>query len=227
MSLSLFRRSAAAAVRAGVAIAAAMLVGGCASAPEPRFYSLTPSPNASSAESGSTALKPEPRQSGALVVAIGAIGLPDQVDRPQIVTIFVDQRGVQHLDMSEEHRWAASLQSQIAQVLSEKLAQMLATPYVTAYPQGEAQNPDVRISINVQRFDAQLGSDAVVDAIWFARDTATGQQRGGHTLARARIERSADVYQAVVAAYRAGIDQIAEEVAEAVRSLNATHQQNR
>jgi len=245
MNVRVFRRycrCAAPAVRVGVVAAASavsaaaaaaavtafvLVIGGCAGPPSPHFYSMASSPVSPSTGPVPAVGQPDPRQSGAVVVAIDAIGLPDQVDRPQIVTIIVDKSGIERVDRSEEHRWAASLQSQIAQVLSEKLAQTLATPYVTAYPQDEAQSPDVRISLNVQRFDAQLGNEAVVDAIWSARDTATGQRRSGHTLARVRIDRNADAYQAVVAAYRAALDQVAEGVAETVRALNPARLQNR
>lgn len=178
---------------------------GCASPPGEQFYTLT-----SSAVQPAKAPQPD-----ALVISIGAISLPEQVDRPQIVTLD----GQQRVSISEQHRWAASLQSQIGQVLASSLAQRLDTPLVISYPQPEPRSPDIRVTLSIQRFDAQPGQEVVVDALWSARSVHSDQIQTGHESARVSITSTGDDYAVIAAAYRVALEQISEQVVEGIWSI--------
>ncbi len=184
----------------------AMLLAACTSSPPvEQFYTLT-----TESVSPVSTVRPD-----ALAVSIGAIHLPEQVDRPQIVTLDGEQRVV----ISEQHRWAASLQAQIGQVLASGLAQRLDTALVTAYPQPEPRSPDLRITFTVQRFQAQPGHGVVVDALWTIRATQSEKSLSGHAQALAPIALTGDNYADIAAAYRTALDEITQQVAKGIRSF--------
>ena len=112
----------------------ALLLVGCGSTPNPRFYALN-------------SVAPAAAPPANLSVAVGPVTIPADVDRPQIVNTV----GPNRVRLEEFDRWAAPLQNDIARVLVANLVVALGTPRVTLASQPVAAGVDYRAVVEVQR----------------------------------------------------------------------------
>ncbi|OUL69536.1 PqiC family protein, partial [Paraburkholderia hospita] len=103
-----------------VAVTMATLAG-CAGSPKSDFYTLSAEASRESVSHGSP-----------VIVVIGAVSVPELVDRPQIVV----RAGTNHVTIDEFARWAEPLKSQIPRVFVADLSQLLNSPRVSTLPIG-------------------------------------------------------------------------------------------
>lgn len=176
------------------------LVGGCASTPPSRFYTLS----ATSA--------PAPTRA-ALSVAVGPVSVPAVVDRPQITV----STGPNEVRLEEFNRWAAPLQNSIARVVAENLMALLGTSRVTLFPQSTSADADYRALIDVQRFDSVPGEAATLDAVWTVRRAKDGKVQGGRTTVRETVQ--ARDFDALAAGHSRAVARLSQDIADAVRAL--------
>ncbi|MDH5298187.1 MAG: PqiC family protein, partial [Desulfobulbaceae bacterium] len=100
-----------------------LLLAGCVPRTDPvSYYQLS----ALEAERSGTATA----DSDKLVIGIGPVGLPEYLDRPQIVTRLTPNR----LHLAHNHRWAEPLGQNIARVLGENLSPLLGTDRILLPP---------------------------------------------------------------------------------------------
>jgi len=142
---------------------------GCASSPAPAWHSLLPA-------AGPAA----DRRAAPLVLAVGRVSLPEEVDRPQLVL----HRGPGRVDLLEQERWSEPLKAQLPRLLALGLAQRLPSAQVSAYPAAAATPPVWRLMLDVQRFELQAGSppEALLQLLWAWQPgvaTAAGQRVAG------------------------------------------------
>lgn len=153
-------------------------------------------------------------------VMISAVTVPELVDRPQIVT----RDGANRVSVAEQHLWAEPLRNGISRVLAVRLARTLADAgqpaQVGAYPQTSIPHPDYRITIDVQRFDAVPGGDAVIDVLWSVRKTGDDSIRSGRTVATRPI--AALTYDATVRAWSEDLEVLDRDLAAAIVQGPAT-----
>jgi uncharacterized protein len=109
---------------------------GCASSPEPQFYTLFPR--------GGSTLVSQPWQ-----VELRRPGLPSYLDRPQIVRH--EQPG--KLEFSGAERWGAPLEDMVGNILAQNLAQRLPSARVFTESGAISSSPDVLVEIEIQRFE--------------------------------------------------------------------------
>jgi hypothetical protein len=186
-----------------LAAAALLALAGCGSSPVPRFYTLSPAA-APAAESAGTAP----------TVAIGAVQLPDGLDRPQIVL-----RGAgNQVSFSEFDRWVGSLKDEIALAVAAGLKQSLGGASVYAKPMGPGMNADVDVLLHVQRFDSALGEAATVEVLWQVMP-AKGAARSGQTSVREPA--AGPGYDALVAAHGRALAAVSRDIAAAIRAAQA------
>lgn len=189
-----------------VSALAALVLAGCASTTTPeRFYRL-PMPALGDA-AGATTGKPA-------TIAVGQVGLPELFDRPQLVTVGASTQ----VQIWESQRWAEPLREGIGRALAARLAAELAPAEVLAFPLVGAETPAYRVSVNVLRFDGELGRGVDDAWQWTVRRVADGQQRSGRGAAQAAAR--AGGHEALVAAHGAALDAMAREVAQAIRELS-------
>ncbi len=97
----------------------------------------------------------------AFTVGVKEVILPGYLDRPQMVTIKDDLVG---RDISEMNRWteppAALIQRVLACDLGGRLSKAIVRPVSLS---GEF---DYVVSVDVARFEGQLGKEAVLEALW-------------------------------------------------------------
>jgi uncharacterized lipoprotein YmbA len=117
-------------------LAGALAICGCASSPEPQFYTLFSSPGGRFA-------------SGPLQIQLRRPGLPGYLDRPQIVR--QEQPG--QLELSGAERWGAPLEDMVGSILAQNLAERLPSARVFTEAGGISSLPDAQLEIDIVRFE--------------------------------------------------------------------------
>ncbi|MFW9078471.1 PqiC family protein [Pseudomonas sp. P2757] len=132
------------------ALAACLLLGACSSAPI-SFHTLTPAqPVAGRGDSE---------------IAIEAISVPPQVDRPQIVI----REGNSGLAILETEWWGASLVDELRSALVDQLG-------------NAGGQRKVSVRIDVQRFDSVPGQYGLIDVKWRLREAGAAENACRSTL---------------------------------------------
>jgi uncharacterized lipoprotein YmbA len=181
-------------------LAAAVLLSGCGSSPVTRYYTLNPASAPASAPG-----------KGSMTVAIGAVTLPDGLDRPQIVL-----RGAgSQVTFSEFERWLGSPKDEIALAVAGGLKQALGDASVFASPMGAGANADVSVLLHVQRFDSALGDAAAVDVLWQVVPAKGAAKAGQSTV---REPAGGPGYDALVAAHGRALAAVGRDIAAAIRA---------
>jgi uncharacterized lipoprotein YmbA len=186
-------------------LVALILVGCMGTAPAPRLHSLA------------AGAAPEPLREASSArgyqVVIAQVGVPESVDRPQLL--------VQHeraVDLVEGERWAEPLRRAIPRLLAADLMQQLDGVTVWSIAGAGPTKPDARLSIEISRFESQLGRESVIEALWLVR--AGGTERSGRTVARTPVRSGG--YDALVEAHRIGLRELSRDIGAALAPLVAS-----
>lgn len=185
-----------------VLLATFALATGCAKGPPPNFYVL----HAHASESVVGVER-------GVAVGVGPVELPAHLNRSQIVTRDTDYR----LELSETHQWAEPLKDSVSRVIAVNLSNMLESNRVYVIPRRQRISLDFQVSIDIARFDGQLGEAAVLGARW----TLYGGDTSEPLLSKVTIitERTEDgSYNALVAANSRALQTLSLEIAEAVNA---------
>jgi len=113
--------------------------------------------------------------------------------------------------------WAESLQESFYRVLQENLSTLLDTPDVYRYDRGEASAAEHQVMIDVTRFDAVSGGNAVLSAFW----TLTGKEAGTPRVTRKSVFRTpvwAAGFPGIVDAQNQTLSAFSREIAAAISS---------
>ena len=178
-----------------------MLIGGCVSSPESRYFTLNATMN-------------HAVESSSLSVVVGPVSVPAAVDRPQIVV----STGPNQVRVDDYNRWASPLQSNISRVVADNLGSILGTPRVTVFPQASSATADYQAAVEVQSFGSALGEAATLDAVWTVRRIKDGKLRVGRTTVREPA--SEQGYDALAAAHSRAAARLSQDIAGAVRALD-------
>lgn len=139
-------------------LALSLVVAGCTSAPT-RFYVLTP------LQVGAAVDGVE-----GLTLGIDPVRLPTLLDRPHIVMRIDDNER----RLAEFARWAEPLDENVTRVLAENLSALLGNEQIVRLPSVRAVAIDRRLVVDVLRFDATPGTEAVLEVRWRLYDPNTG-----------------------------------------------------
>lgn len=171
-------------MRLPLAAAAALLAAACAGPAPKESFYVLSAPPAPAAATARVTVKAT---------------VPEAVDR----TAMVIRKGANEVDIDDANRWAEPLKSAVARVVAENLRRELgATP-------GE-----VRVAVEVQRFDSSFAEGATLDALWTATP-ASGPARNGRTVT---TEPAAGGGAAgIAAAHSKALQTLAAEIAGALR----------
>jgi uncharacterized protein len=182
-----------------------MLIAGCVSTPESRFFTLNATLN-------------HAVDTSSLSVVVGPVSVPAAVDRPQIVVTT----GPNQVRVDDYNRWASPLQSGISRVVADNLVSLLGTPRVTIFPQTLSANADYQAAVEVQSFGSALGEAATLDAVWTVRRVKDGRLQTGRTTVREPA--SGRGYDALAAAHSRAVARLSQNIADAVRALDGLGQ---
>jgi len=180
-----------------------MLIAGCVSSPDSRYFTLNATMN-------------HAVESSSLSVVVGPVSVPAAVDRPQIVV----STGPNQVRVDDYNRWASPLQSNISRVVADNLASILGTPRVTVFPQALVATADYQAAVEVQSFGSALGEAATLDAVWTVRRIKDGKLRIGRTTVREPASERG--YDALAAAHSRAAARLSQDIAGAVRALDGS-----
>jgi uncharacterized lipoprotein YmbA len=189
-----------------LAIVAIFFIVGCLGrSPSPRFYALSPM------QEGQVISK---RKSPAhhAVIGIGPVKVADYLDESQIVT----RTGDNQLVKAEFHRWAGSLNDNLANVLADNLGFLLPTDRINRYPWRTSVPIDYQVVVDVVRLDGRLGEAAWLVARW---SVLSGPEKKLLKMSRSSIREpvSGADYGAVVAAQSRALARLSQDIAEAIQ----------
>ena len=189
-----------------VVIAWALITGlaltGCATSPATRFYVLTPVSPGDAAPS---------LASIGITVGIRSVTLPDELDRPQIVT----RTGPNTVQIAEFDRWSGSLRDNIMQIIAANLATLLPGDQVAVYPWRLDTPVDREAIVDITRFDCEMAGQCALQARWrvIERGRTPSTVYGQSTLSVA----AGRDYAALVATQSRLVGALSTDIARAVR----------
>jgi len=186
-----------------LAILIPLLLIGCSSSPKTHYYTLNspPIPDTRSAAMGP-------------VILIGPVTLPDLVDRPQLVL----RSGDNQVEISDTHRWAQSLKSEVARTLAANLALEADAPRVYLLGQTLSDEADLRIAVDILRFESAPASHATIEAQWSVRHKGTSKPITARGIVREAVE--GNTHADLVAAHSRAIAKLSREIAATLRTQN-------
>lgn len=182
---------------AALALLAAISLNACSSSVKTYYYTLQTDALAAR-EAAPT------RQTS---IALASVSLPEIVDRPQLVL----RTGTTQLDISDNHLWGQPLKSEIAHRLAIDLARETGAARVILPGQAGYDDAQIKLTVDILRFDSVPGKEATIEARWRVRRKGTTQPVNGHALVRVAV--SGPSYDALVTAHSQALAQLSREIA--------------
>ena len=186
-----------------VLAALALTLAACSSSPV-HYYTLV-APSAP----GGAINQPVP-----FLLDILPIGLPEQLDQPQLVV----RQGTSGIIMADGERWAGPLGNELRQALSAELSARLATRDIAGLVR-PANKSVLRIKLLVRRFDLWPGQKFELEADWnLAMVDASGNTQLAQLFCHGRFSESAKgSYPELVQAGQRAISALAARIAADAR----------
>ncbi|MCH8055072.1 MAG: membrane integrity-associated transporter subunit PqiC [Deltaproteobacteria bacterium] len=185
-----------------------ILVGGCASTQPTRFYVLTSLPDSVKEEEAG-------RAKWGVAIGVGPVDLPRYLDRPQIVT----RTSRNELDLAEFDQWAEPLKDNFSNVLAENLSILIPTDRIAVFPWNRSTPIDYRVAVEVTRFEAKTGGNALLVARW----SILGKD-GKKVLMTRKSSFSKPVktrgYKTRVSAMNQALEALSREIAKAIKAIS-------
>ncbi len=183
----------------------ALLIAGCASVPETRFYTLSVPPEPS-------AITVMPRDSSIpIFIDVLPVNVPERLARPQLVVRSKGSGPETQLFILEQDRWSSPFNYELRDAFATGIANQTGAVNGArgAYVPDQ---PRYRIAIELSQFDAIAG-DRV-------------QARFGWTITRSTDGRSAACYAAITEPVSGGIEGVVQGVQRAIASIAADISKN-
>jgi uncharacterized lipoprotein YmbA len=173
---------------------------GCTSAPV-RYYTLTPTPD-----------KTLPAPEATLAIDVRVVHTPPQLNRSELMV----RTGPTEMTPLENERWASPLNDEIKDALRLELQHRLGRmaelrPALTK----------LTLNIDVQRFEAELGRNALLEAYWSATQSTTDQRSNGALATTCTFQADEKIhagYAGIVEGYQREIAALAEAIAAVLTS---------
>ena len=189
---------------AEMATAVLLLVAGCSSSPQAKFYTLNNPPLPESAATTTT-------DRTTVAVKIGPVSIPDALDQPQIVT----RTGSNTLTLSEFHRWGGDLRDDLERVLGENIAILLPTNHITLSQEITILPIDFQVIVNIRELGGELGGSVILNADWLIKPSGDQPIVADKSVLR-ETALSPD-YSDFVAAQSRLIARLSREIADAIK----------
>ena len=139
-----------------LALLGSLWLTGCALQPLPQFYQL---------DAGQPAL---PARDKGPAVLLGPLKLADYLQRENLLQRESDGS----LQLSQEARWAGSLEDDVGQLLVRQLAGRLDSSRVALYPDRVGFVGQWQVVLTIGRLDSGVAQPAVLEAQWRVLDAA-------------------------------------------------------
>ncbi len=179
------------------------ILAGCGSTEPSRFYLLDAVSGPGDAAAGTAA---------DLSVGIGPVALPGYLSRPQIVT----RSASPEISVAEFDRWAEPLDENVVRVLADNLSALLGTDRIAVFPWNGAQPLQYRVTVDVTRFDGELGGSAVLSARWALSGEAGAKLLTVRKTTLTEPVEAGGGYEALVGAQSKLLGELSKEIATAI-----------
>ncbi len=188
-----------------------MLLAGCAETSPTRFYTLS--------DMGGSPAVAARAAANRLAIAVGPVNLPEYLDRPQVVR----RSGPNTFDVAGFDSWGEPLEDMFPRIVAQNLSTLLATDRVFVIPRRRLPTVDYQVEIEVLRFDANVGGDAVLEARWEVFDGEGKQLLLDKTTVSEPVLAPVvgESYEPVVAAMSAVVAEFSRQIAQTIQSSRA------
>jgi len=149
-------------------VAAAGVIGGCASSAPLRYYTLSPTPPTSRPAASA----------GMIPVRVDRVTIPTELDRSQLVRRLDATR----LQIMEEDRWAAPLDDMIHRVLSEDLAARLPAGTVADPNEPALGEKRQSLAVDIVELYGDAGCAVTLRAAWVLKQPDAASTRGSEQI---------------------------------------------
>jgi uncharacterized lipoprotein YmbA len=154
--------------KAIIIVGVALALSGCISisvpnSPNPRFYTLP------AIENGQVSKNRKANISLNAFISIGPVKIPQDQDRPQIVTVNRDKT----LNFAQFDRWGEPLDLGITRLITDGLTAALPQGEFASYSWNSALAAKYQVAIEITQLDSELNGDLVFAAQWIITDTQT------------------------------------------------------
>lgn len=187
----------------------AILLCGCAASHKVNVYTLQlPSyPDVQTLAGSATSV---------LSVLLDPVTVPELVNRPQLV-VHTDDHQVRIIESS---RWAQTLKDEVAAVLAANLARDLGTLRVFLHAHDMPDEPQIRVAVNILRFESRPGVAATIEALWTMRYNSNRTPVTGRSIVHEAVQDGG--YPSLLAAHGRALARISHAIAEQIRNSTGT-----
>lgn len=186
-----------------VVITLTFFLSACGRSPAVKYYTLSETLVAVTAEPTEMAVK------------IGPASFPPSLVRNQIVT----REGDAQLKIDEFNVWSAPLQYEFLRVLGDNIAAELNTDRIVIYPTSASFGVDYRVVLDVIQFDGMLGENLILRLRWSIKPPGGEVVAVGSFSNTQVIAQDDKSYVALVAAHNAAIAELSQVIAIELSSL--------
>ena len=176
-----------------------LALAGCATPATERYYRIAYPANAAGDISDAAGVQYE--------LILGSVQIPESINRPQLVL----QKSATEASITDDQRWVAPLDEQIAQAVIANLRAQLPGAWLASSTTGLAASgqvlPRYNLKIQVEQLLILSGDKVVLEANWMLQDSS-----------RKLVKRERSVIHVTMSG--AGYDPVAPAVSEAVRQLS-------
>lgn len=185
-----------------LALAAAVTLSGCSSAPA-RYYTLiADQPQASRVTATSAGFQFE----------MLPVRIPVQVDQPSLMV----REGTGSLAILESARWASPLADELHDALAMELERRLGVRDLAGMPKQTGQ-PLLRLRTDVRRFESESGGRATLDVVWNLSLSRGEEQQRNLTCSSVLAEPAGAELDELVAAHQRAVAALADAIATTAR----------
>ncbi len=151
----------------GIAIVGVLAFGsvGCSIAPPATFYQLQQSTTVTASRDNN------------ITVLLGPLRVADYLQRENVLQREADGS----LSLSQQARWAGSLQDDIGQLLLRQVSAQLGSSRIALYPDRVGIEAQAQVVLSISRLDSGVQQPAVLEAQWRLLD-AKGSLRNSRVL---------------------------------------------
>lgn len=156
-----------------------------------------------------------------LSIEVGPVQLPKYLDRPQIITRLSPNK----IQTADFDRWAEPLEDNVLRVLVENLSHLLWDDHIAVFPWAGSTSPNYRVSVNIIRFDGQLGGDVFLTAGWAIHDIENNSTRLAKR-SSLKAPSGHPSYDAMVSSKSRLLTDLSQEIAEGIRTIDKNKASN-
>jgi uncharacterized lipoprotein YmbA len=149
-----------------------------------------------------------------LSFGVGPVSIPSYLDRPQIVR----RRDAHELKVNEFDQWAEPIGSAITRVMADNLAAATGAAGVYPHPWDRSAAIDMRIPIDIRRFDAAADGRVTLSAVWRIVDGGGRRRLLERETTVTRSPEGTEIAQ-LVAAMNAALADLSAAIAAALADL--------